>query len=103
MPRVTYITPDGIRHDFDAAVGVSLMQLATGEGIPGIIGECGGVMSCATCHVYVDPDWYAHLREPKADETAMLEFADEPRETSRLGCQIRITPELDGIVVRVPG
>jgi 2Fe-2S ferredoxin len=103
VPRVTYITADGKAHAHDGEVGTSLMQLATSHGIPGIIGECGGVTSCATCHVYVDPDWFGRLRAPKPDEIAMLEFADEPRETSRLGCQIRVTPELDGIIVRVPG
>jgi 2Fe-2S ferredoxin len=101
MPRVTYIAADSKIFSLDGAAGMSLMQLATSEGVPGIIGECGGVASCATCHVYVDPSWFDKLPAAKADERAMLEFADDVRDTSRLGCQIRLRSDLDGIVVTV--
>jgi len=101
MPRVTYHTADGATFELTGRVGMSLMQLATGDGVPGIIGECGGVASCATCHVYVDPAWLDRLPAVQADERAMLEFADDTRDTSRLGCQIRLRPELDGLVVTV--
>ena len=101
MPRVTYITADGATFELTGDTGMSLMQLATSEGVPGIIGECGGVASCATCHIYVDSAWLDRLPAAKGDERAMLEFADDTRDTSRLGCQIRLRPELDGLVVTV--
>ena len=78
------------------------MQLALSSGVPGIIGECGGVMSCATCHVYVDQRWYDRLAPPQPAELDMLEFADEPTALSRLGCQIKVRDELNGLIVRVP-
>ena len=78
------------------------MQLATSQGVPGIVAECGGSMSCATCHVYVDPDWFGVTGPPGDAERAMLDFAEEPAETSRLSCQIRYTDLLDGLIVRIP-
>ena len=102
MPVITYISAAGMRKRVDAANGISLMQLALSNGIPGIIGECGGVMSCATCHVYVDVEWYSRLAPPQQSELDMLEFADNPTPLSRLGCQIKVRDELDGLVVRVP-
>ena len=102
MATITYIVADGSARRIDAPNGISLMQLALSNGIPGIVGECGGVMSCATCHVYVDPDWYGHLATPQQSELDMLEFADEPTEFSRLGCQIKVRDDLNGLVVRVP-
>jgi ferredoxin, 2Fe-2S len=102
LPRVTYIAA-GRSFVLDGEPGITLMRLATSEGVPGIIGECGGVASCATCHVYVDPAWIDKLPPAEADERAMLEFADEANETSRLGCQIRLRADLDGLVVRVAG
>ena len=102
MPTITYISAEGDERRIDAANGISLMQLALSNGIPGIIGECGGVMSCATCHVYVDDGWYGRLAPPQQSEIDMLEFADEPTALSRLGCQIKVRDELHGLVVRVP-
>ena len=102
MPTITYITTDGVAKPIEAANGISLMQLALSNGIPGIIGECGGVMSCATCHVYVDAAWYGRLAPPQQSELDMLEFADEPTALSRLGCQIKVRDELNGMIVRVP-
>jgi 2Fe-2S ferredoxin len=102
MPTITYIMADGVEKRIEAANGINLMQLALTNGIPGIIGECGGVMSCATCHVYVDDAWYGRLAAPRQSELDMLEFADEPTAISRLGCQIKVREELDGMIVRVP-
>lgn len=101
MTKITYLTERG-GYSVDATAGISLMQLALTHGVPGIVGECGGVMSCATCHVYVDEAWYGRLPAPQQAELDMLEFADEPTAFSRLGCQIRVRAELDGLVVRVP-
>lgn len=78
------------------------MEAATFNGVPGVVAECGGVCSCATCHVYIDPDWYAQLPSPDESELALLEFAIDPRENSRLSCQVEITEELDGMVVHTP-
>jgi ferredoxin, 2Fe-2S len=101
MTKITYLT----EHDaypIETSNGISLMQLALTHGVPGIVGECGGVMSCATCHVYVDEAWFGRLPVPQQAELDMLEFADEPTAFSRLGCQIKVRDELDGLVVRVP-
>ncbi len=102
MATVTYIGADGVARRFDAASGISVMQLALSNAVPGIVGECGGVMSCATCHVYVDAPWLERLPPPRRAELDMLEFADAPSQNSRLGCQIKLCDALDGLVVRVP-
>ena len=103
MPDITLITHDRQIHAFEAPDGVSLMHAATGQGVPGIVGECGGGLRCATCHVIVDPAWQAQLPVASADESEMLGFAASPAEEgSRLGCQIRLGPELQGLVVRLP-
>ena len=79
------------------------MQAATGAGVPGIVAECGGLAVCATCHVYVDPRWADRLPAPLADELGLLECTAAPREsTSRLSCQITLTTEMQGLVLRVP-
>lgn len=78
------------------------METATFNGVPGVVAECGGSCSCATCHVYIDLDWYAQLPSPDESEQEMLEFAIDPRENSRLSCQVEITEELDGMVVHTP-
>ena len=78
------------------------MQLATSEGLAGIIAECGGVLSCATCHVHVDPVWYEKLKPARQNELDMLQFAEEPGPTGRLACQLRITEALDGLEVTIP-
>ena len=102
MPKVTYVQPDGRAQTLDVAVGRSIMEGAVGEMINGIIGECGGCCSCATCHVYVDEPWHGKLDPKDQMEEAMLEGAVEPGPLSRLSCQIKMTDELDGIVVRIP-
>ena len=107
MVVVTFITrlPDRSigPHSVDAESGQSLMQVALQAGVRGIEGECGGTMVCATCHVYVAPEWIGRLPAPSEDELAMLEGAAAlTREGSRLACQITVGPALAGLVVEVP-
>ena len=102
MPRITYITPDGGEIVVDQATG-NLMTAAVAHQVAGIDGDCGGVCSCATCHVRVDPAWSERVGPPGDAEAGMLELEDEATEHSRLGCQVPLTPELDGLVVRVVG
>ena len=100
---VHLVEPDGTRHALAAPIGASLMRAAVAAGIAGIKADCGGVMTCATCHVYVDPDWLARLPPPSGDEDAMLEMTAAPRlATSRLSCQLQLTPALDGLVATLP-
>jgi len=103
MPDIRFIHPDGREDGFEAPDGVSLMQAATGFGVDGIIAECGGSAICATCHVYVEPRWVDSLPPPDDNEQALLDnTAAERRPTSRLSCQIRLGPELQGLTVHVP-
>ena len=104
---VSFIAPDGTRHSAQGRVGRSLMQTAIDAGLDsasgGIAADCGGCLSCATCHVIVDADWAARLPPPAPDEQAMLEMTAVPREaTSRLSCQVELTPTLNGLQVRLP-
>lgn len=100
MPKVTFIAPDGKETTVDDAEG-TLMSIAVANQVEGIDGDCGGVCACATCHVYVDPQWVAKVGPMTENETGMLEFDDNLQDNSRLGCQVTMTPELDGLVVRV--
>lgn len=102
MARITYIEPDGQEHVIEAEDGTTVMENAIRNGVPGIVAECGGACACATCHVYVDPAWKEVTGEPSPMEEDMLDFAYEVKPTSRLSCQIRVRPELDGLIVRVP-
>jgi len=102
MARITFIAVDGVTTQVEAANGLSVMQAAVNNGVPGIVAECGGACSCATCHVHVDPDWYGRLPAPQDMERDMLEFVIEPRDTSRLSCQLKVTDDLDGLIVRTP-
>ena len=102
MANIKFITADGTETEIIAENDISLMLNAVNNGIDGIVAECGGACSCATCHVIVDPDWYNKLPEPQNLEKDMLEFVAEPSDTSRLSCQIKVTDDLDGLVVRVP-
>lgn len=102
MPKITYIATDGTETVVEAKVGQSVMLAAVNNSVPGIVAECGGACSCATCHVHVDPDWYERLPAPRDMEKDMLEFAIEPDATSRLSCQITVTEDMDGLVVRTP-
>lgn len=103
MPDITLIEHGGREHAFEAPDGVSLMHAATGYGVDGIVGECGGMLRCSTCHVVVDEAWRDRLPPPSADESSMLQFTAVAAESgSRLACQIRLGPALQGLVVRVP-
>ncbi len=102
MPKVTYIAFDGDETIVDAKEGMSVMQSAVNNGVDGIVAECGGACSCATCHVYVDKAWFEKLPEAQAMEKEMLDFVMSPQPTSRLSCQIKVTAELDGLVVNTP-
>ena len=100
MPKVTFVGPDGRETTLDAG-GESLMEIATAQGIEGIDGACGGVCSCATCHVRVDPAWTGRVGSPGETERDILDFETGTDERSRLCCQIEMTDELDGLVVEV--
>lgn len=102
MPKAVFIEANGAEYEVEVALGQTLMEAATDHMIDGIVGECGGVCSCATCHVYVDPAWFDKL--PAADdlEESMIDVARDPMDNSRLSCQIKMTAELDGIILRLP-
>lgn len=102
MPKITYVTHDGTRHEVDAAEGTTVMENAVKNSVPGIEAECGGACACATCHVYVGEDWLDVVGGPDIMEEDMLDFAYEPKKNSRLSCQIKVTAEMDGLVVEVP-
>ena len=101
--KVTWKLHDGSEVSADVANGTSMMEAAVANNVPGIIGECGGTMSCATCHVFVDEAWVAKTGEADDFEDAMLDVAEAERsDTSRLSCQITASDELDGLVLHVP-
>jgi 2Fe-2S ferredoxin len=102
MPKITFVTPNGTPHTVEAEVGSTVMEGAIKNGVPGIEAECGGACACATCHVYVDEAWLERTGEPVAMEQDMLDFAFDVRTNSRLSCQIKVTEELDGLVVTIP-
>lgn len=102
MAKITYIEFDGTEHAVDVEAGMSVMQGALHNGIPGIDATCGGACACATCHVFVDPDWIDSVGSANDQEEEMLDFAENRRANSRLSCQIEVTPALDGLVVRMP-
>ncbi len=102
MPQVIYIQPDGGQFEVEVPVGNSVMEGAIDNGIDGILAECGGSCTCATCHVYVDENWTDKVGTPGEFEQDLLEMVIDPEPNSRLSCQIKITDELDGLVVRLP-
>ena len=102
MPKITYIEHDGKKRTVDAPVGTTVMENAIKNGVPGIVAECGGACSCATCHVHVDEAWKEKVGPPSPMEEDMLDFAFDVKPTSRLSCQIKVTDELDGLVVHTP-
>ncbi|MEI4509405.1 2Fe-2S iron-sulfur cluster-binding protein [Sphingopyxis sp. CCNWLW253] len=101
-PRVRFISASGETTFVEGRVGQSLMEAARGNGVDAIIGECGGCCACATCHVYIDAQWRDVVGRPSEDEDAMLDFASDRRPESRLSCQIRLRPELHGLIVTTP-
>ena len=103
MPIVTYLSPTGISRRIDVPLGMSVMQAALNHRVEGILGECGGNCMCATCHVYVDLSFLGRIPPVKDTEKFMLSIAAEgPEPNSRLSCQIKMTEELNGIVIRLP-
>jgi len=101
MPSITFVKRDGSEETIEAAAGLSVMEIGRDNGI-GIEGTCGGSLSCATCHVVVDEAWVEATGKPSLDEEDMLDLAFGLEETSRLGCQITLTDDLDGLKVRLP-
>ena len=102
MAKITFITHDDKTFEIDADVGATVMETAIENEVPGIDADCGGGCSCATCHVYVEEEWRAKVGSPDGMEEDMLGLNEDRRESSRLSCQIQVTEELDGLVVRVP-
>ena len=101
MPKMTFIERDGTRREVDAPLGLSVLEIAHQHGVD-IEGACEGSLACSTCHVIIDPEWYELLKDATEDEEDMLDLAFGLTQTSRLGCQIIITEELDGLTVRLP-
>ena len=102
MTKITYIEHNGKEHTIDVQNGLTVMEGAVQNDIPGIDADCGGSMACATCHVYVKNDWYDKLDEKSEGEDDMIDQAYEPKKNSRLSCQIIISDELDGLTVDIP-
>lgn len=103
MIQLRFISADGREQTVRARPGQSLMQAAVAADIDGVAADCGGTLTCATCHVLPDPTWQDHLPPPSRDEQSMLDFTATPRQAhSRLACQIMLNPALDGLVVRLP-
>ena len=103
MPKITYIEHNGTEHVVDVPVGLTVMEGARDNNIPGIEADCGGACACSTCHVYVDPAWVEKLPAKEDMEEDMLDFAYAPDPArSRLTCQIKVTEDLDGLVVQMP-
>ena len=101
MPKMTFIEPDGNHREVDAPLGLSVMEIAHLHGVD-IEGACEGSLACSTCHVIVDKTWFGRLEEASEDEEDMLDLAFGLEDTSRLGCQIVMTEELDGLTVKLP-
>jgi ferredoxin, 2Fe-2S len=102
MPKITYIAANGTSRTVEAVLGSTVMETAIRNAIPGIEAECGGACACATCHVYIDAAWREKVGEPSPMEEDMLDFGYDVRANSRLSCQIKVSDELDGLVVRTP-
>ena len=102
MAQITYIEHDGTEHKIQVEVGYSVMQAALDNMLEGVIAECGGACSCATCHCYIDEAWIDKVGLPDVIEKEMIEFAVDTKDNSRLSCQIQVTEELDGLVVPLP-
>ena len=102
MTKITYIEHSGKSHSIDVSNGLSVMEGAVQNNIPGIDADCGGSMACATCHVYVKEEWFNKIPQKEDGEEDMLDIAFEPKKNSRLSCQIMVTDELDCLVVQLP-
>lgn len=102
MPLIKFIDHDGTEHEVHVAAGTNIMRAAVDNGISGILADCGGVCSCATCHCYIDEAWQDKTGAPDEVEEQMLDFVLEPQPNSRLSCQIEVDDSLDGLVVHLP-
>jgi len=102
MPKITYIEFDGTEHTVEVRNGLTVMEGAIKNNVPGIDADCGGACACATCHVYVDEAWREKTGTASAMEESMLDFAQNVEPNSRLSCQIKVTDALDGLIVRMP-
>ena len=102
MARITYIENNGQSHTIDVENGLTVMEGAVQNNIPGIDADCGGGMACATCHVYVKDEWFDKINKKNEGEDDMLDQAFEPKKNSRLSCQITVSDEIDGLVVDLP-
>ena len=102
MAKITYIEHDGKSHTIEVSNGLSVMEGAVQNNIPGIDADCGGSMACATCHVYVKEEWFNKLPKKEDGEEDMLDMAFEPKKNSRLSCQLMVTDQLEGLVVNLP-
>jgi len=102
MPKITYIEHSGKSHTIEIANGLSVMEGAVQNNIPGIDADCGGSMACATCHVYVKEEWFNKLPKKEEGEDDMLDMAFEPKTNSRLSCQLMVSDQLDGLIVNLP-
>ena len=102
MPKITYIEHNGESHTIEVTNGLSVMEGAVQNNIPGIDADCGGSMACATCHVYVKEEWFNKLPKKEDGEEDMLDMAFEPKKNSRLSCQLMVSDQLDGLVVNLP-
>ena len=102
MPKITYIENNGKSHSVEVAEGLTVMEGAVQNNIPGIDADCGGGMACATCHVYVKDEWFDKINKKNEGEDDMLDQAYEPKKNSRLSCQIQVTDDIDGLEVYLP-
>ena len=102
MTKIVYIEHGGKSHNIDVQNGLTVMEGAIQNNVPGIDADCGGSMACATCHVYVKEEWFNKLPKKEDGEEDMLDMAFEPKKNSRLSCQIMVSDELDGLIVNLP-
>ena len=102
MPKITYVENEGKSHTVEVDNGLTVMEGAVQNNIPGIDADCGGGMACATCHVYVKEEWFDKLPKKEDGEEDMLDMAFEPKKNSRLSCQLIVSDEIDGLVVNIP-
>jgi 2Fe-2S ferredoxin len=102
MPKITFIEANGQSHVLQAEAGQSVMQVAIENNIRGILADCGGSCSCATCHCYLDAAWTGHFAPASVEEAELVSYAFDPLPNSRLSCQLQLRPEHDGLVIRLP-
>jgi ferredoxin, 2Fe-2S len=102
MPKVTFAMSTGERYEVDGQCGMSIMEVAVRNSVPGILADCGGCMTCGTCHSYISPEWAKRMPLPSSSEEEILDGVLHCSDASRLACQIQLTDELDGLVVEVP-